>query len=297
MTPWDGLGKSFTSYILPLDALRQIHGDYSVEAAPLVTCDIRNKDVELVPSKLRAIRRTDNISRHFGYVSKVWQPIQNTELFDKFTDLVTQHELRVHHAGLLRHGEAAYMLFKVRQDRVWFKEREILLYLLVFNCFDGETAIKVKPIIVAHPGYVTLYKSPKCVKHSSLCNGQFDVNKLLQDSRKVFDDIKNKYLMMFNSGYLLPYQSKEFVSHVFERYASYNRLYKEVERILDLGICQVKSISKANVWDWYCAIMEFVNYHIGNYDQNIRIAKLWFGENHNLCSRALDFACRIVYDA
>ncbi len=152
--PWHGLGTKIPSDLTPEQILIAANLDWTVSARPMYAID-KAKDIR-IPGHSALVRDTDN--QFLSIIGNDWNPVQNKEAFDFFTDFVMKGDMDMHTAGALRNGQMVWALAKIKESFSVFNGDEIESYLLFSNPHEYGRSIDIRftPIRVVCQNTLTL---------------------------------------------------------------------------------------------------------------------------------------------
>ena len=107
--PWHGLGVRVSNDLTPAQMQQKAGLDWSVEKVDAFI----NVGGEQVPTGQQALIRSSDNSI-LTNVGENWNPVQNDEAFDFFSDFVMAGDMEMHTAGSLKNGQVVWALAKVK---------------------------------------------------------------------------------------------------------------------------------------------------------------------------------------
>lgn len=149
--PWHGLGVSVSNDLSPTQMMSKAGLDWSVEKQDLVT----EQGVK-VDGKQALVRSSDN--KVLDVIGKGWNPVQNEEAFNFFSEYVLAGDMEMHTAGSLKGGRMVWGLAKVKESFDILGGDQVDSYLLFSNPHQYGKAIDVRftPIRVVCNNTLTL---------------------------------------------------------------------------------------------------------------------------------------------
>ena len=158
--PWHGLGTKVPHDLSTDEMLKKSGLDWSVEKVPtLVNLPISpDKSGGYQPTGSFALVRSSDNKVLAPSVGQNWNPVQNKEAFDFFSEYVEAGDLEMHTAGSLMDGKMVWALAKVKQSFELFKGDEVENYMLFSNPhqFGKPIDIRMTPIRVVCNNTLTL---------------------------------------------------------------------------------------------------------------------------------------------
>jgi phage/plasmid-like protein (TIGR03299 family) len=137
--PWHGLGTPVSDDMTPQQMMEAAGLDWEVEKVPTFI-DLNGRKIETGQEAL--VRSTDG--KILTQVGKGWNPVQNAEAFDFFTDFVSAGDMVMDTAGSLKEGQIVWAMADVRDGFSLFNGDEVKGYLLFSNPHQYGKAIDVK---------------------------------------------------------------------------------------------------------------------------------------------------------
>ena len=155
--PWHGLGTMLDHPATSAEAIRAAKLDWEVVKQPMF---VRvGDDLRLVKDKF-VMMRADQIKQgpYFGIVSSGYTPLQNSEAFQFFDDIVGEGAAIYHTAGALGDGERIWILARLPENIRVVGDDICKKYLLLSNSHDGQSSVQIKftPVRVVCQNTLTL---------------------------------------------------------------------------------------------------------------------------------------------
>lgn len=161
--PWHGLGVPVSNDLTPQQMQQKAGLDWKVEKQDLVTASGAKVD-----GKQALVRTSDN--KVLDVIGKGWNPVQNDEAFDFFSEYVLAGDMEMNTAGSLRDGNMVWALAKVKDSFTILGEDQVDSYLLFSNPHQYGKAIDVRftPIRVVCNNTLSLSLGQQVEKSVSL---------------------------------------------------------------------------------------------------------------------------------
>ena len=137
--PWHGLGVPVSNDLTPAQMQQKAGLDWNVEKVDAFV-NIGGQQVKTGQQAL--VRTSDNTI--LTNVGEGWNPVQNSEAFDFFTDFVMEGDMEMHTAGSLKNGQIVWALAKVKESFDVFGEDRVDSYMLFSNPHQYGKAIDVR---------------------------------------------------------------------------------------------------------------------------------------------------------
>jgi phage/plasmid-like protein (TIGR03299 family) len=296
-TPWHGLGKRVPADLSPEQMLKAADLDWTVQKVPSFAT-IGDEQVDIGWSALT--RSSDN--KILDVVSNDWNPMQNHEAFEFFSEYCNAGDMEMHTAGSLRDGQIVWALAKVKESFELFKGDRVDSYLLFTNPHKFGQCIDVRftPIRVVCNNTLTLALN----KHTERV--------VKKNHRTVFDASEVKEQLGIATTKLAKYKEmaaflgskryteeklKEYFKEVFPVLA-YNKekgpqrkeLSKSATRALEVMDTQPGAeFARGSWWQAVNAVTYLFDHEIGK-SADTRLQSAWYGQGRTRKLAALESA-------
>lgn len=137
--PWHGLGVKVSNDLSPEDMQKAAGLDWEVKKYTTF-CEVGGKRVKAPQKAL--VRLSDN--KVLTTVGPGWNPVQNAEAFDFFTDFVESGGMEMHTAGSLKEGRMVWALAKVSESFEILGGDRVDSYLLFSNPHQYGKSIDIR---------------------------------------------------------------------------------------------------------------------------------------------------------
>lgn len=153
-TPWHGLGEQVSNDLTPAQMLKKAGLDWQVEKRPMMYKS--GPGFKVVEGKNVLIRSSDE--KVLDVVGSDWNPVQNDDAFEFFSEYVFAGDMEMHTAGSLKGGQMVWALAKVKESFDLFGGDKVDSYLLFSNPHQYGKSIDVRftPIRVVCNNTLTL---------------------------------------------------------------------------------------------------------------------------------------------
>jgi phage/plasmid-like protein (TIGR03299 family) len=160
-TPWHGLGESVSNDLSPTQMMKKAGCDWEVEKRPMMY--IAGNQQKMVVGKKALVRSSDNSL--LDVVGDDWNPIQNKDAFEFFSEYVMAGDMEMHTAGSLKEGRNVWALAKIKDSFTILGDDRVDSYLLFSNPHQYGRAIDIRftPIRVVCNNTLTLSLESKTV--------------------------------------------------------------------------------------------------------------------------------------
>lgn len=135
--PWHGLGVEVSNDLTPEQIMQKAGLDWTVEKEGLVTATGK-----AVPGKQALVRSTDG--KVLDVIGDDWNPVQNSEAFEFFSEYVLAGDMEMNTAGSLKGGKNIWALAKVKESFTILGGDKVDSYLLFSNPHQYGKAIDVR---------------------------------------------------------------------------------------------------------------------------------------------------------
>lgn len=137
--PWHGLGVSVSNDLTPNQMMEKAGLNWTVDK---VDAFVRIGDKEVATGQQALVRSSDN--KILTNVGKDWNPVQNEEAFEFFSEYVLAGDMEMHTAGSLKEGKMVWALAKVKESFDILGGDQVDSYLLFSNPHEYGKSIDVR---------------------------------------------------------------------------------------------------------------------------------------------------------
>lgn len=293
--PWHGLGTPVSDDMTPREMMEVAGLDWSVEKVPTFI-DLNGQKIETGQEAL--VRSTDG--KILTQVGKGWNPVQNAEAFDFFTDFVSAGDMVMDTAGSLKEGQIVWAMADVQDGFSLFNGDEVKGYLLFSNPHQYGKAIDIKFVMerVVCNNTLTVALNEKGmpgvrINHRS----EFDA-----ESVKVALGISQEKIAKFKDAAEF-LGSKRYDDEMLKRFMAKvfgesTRDDKLLSRTAEQAMEYVENQPGDNFrpgtwWNAYNAVTYMADHKLGR-TADTRMASAWFGTNAKRKVDALDAAIEMA---
>lgn len=293
--PWHGLGTPVSDDMTPQQMMEVAGLDWSVEKVPTFI-DYNGQQVETGQEAL--VRSTDG--KILTQVGKGWNPVQNSEAFDFFTDFVSAGDMVMDTAGSLKEGQIVWAMADVRDGFSLFNGDEVKGYLLFSNPHQYGKAIDIKFVMerVVCNNTLTVALNEKGmpgvrINHRSVFDPEM-VKQTLGLSHNKIEKFKEAAEFLGSKRYddamLQRFMAKVFGESTMEGKV----LSRTAEQAMEFVENQPGDHFRPGTW-WnaYNAVTYMADHKLGRTADN-RMASAWFGGNAKRKVDALDVAIEMA---
>lgn len=298
--PWHGLGTEIPSDLSP-EAVMKIAGlDWTVEKHPLFA-EINGQKIK---TKSQALVRSSD-QKILSIVTDSWNPVQNSEAFDFFSEFIHAGDMEMNTAGSLYGGRNVWALAKMKDSFFdIFKGDVTEGYLLFSNPHQFGKAIDIRFVA----------ERVVCQNTLTMALGEMSSNAVRMSHRNEFDASKVKEMMGIATDKLAKYKematflgSKQYTKETVVDY--FNRIFpmttdkKKVEgelasraskKVYELLETQPGAEYAPNSWWQALNAVTFYNTHEVGRNQENRLNSQWFGGSKDRNIQALNLAVKMA---
>lgn len=293
--PWHGLGTPVGDDMTPRQMMEAAGLDWGVEK---VDTFIRYKGDNVATGQQALVRSTDG--KILTQVGPGWNPVQNEEAFEFFTEFVSGGDMIMDTAGSLKGGRLVWALADVKDGFSLFNGDEVKGYLLFSNPHIYGKSIDIK-----------------FVMERVVCNNTLTValNEVGQPSvrvnhRSVFDAGRVKEILGLGHNKIEKFKeaagflgSKRYTDEQLTQFFGvvFGKSTKEKEE-LARNAKEAMSIvenqpgdhfAPGTWWNAYNAVTYMTDHKLGR-SADTRMASAWFGGNAKRKVDALDLALEMA---
>jgi phage/plasmid-like protein (TIGR03299 family) len=286
--PWHGLGVPVSNDLTPAQMMKKAGLDWTVEQIDSYVM-VGDKQV---PTGMKAlVRSSDN--KVLTNIGQVWNPVQNEDAFNFFSEYVMKGDMEMHTAGSLKGGQLVWALAKVKESFDLFGGDTVESYLLFSNPHKYGFSIDVRftPIRVVCNNTLSLSleaKAERSVKvgHRTEFNAN-EVKKALGIASAKLHEYKDMAEFLGSKRYSID-SLVEYYNTVFPRTAdkrvqnqklSVETLSKNAKAAFDA--IEQQPGAKYAEGSWWQAFnsVTYVTDHLQGRNADNRLYSSWFGGN------------------
>ena len=296
-TPWHGLGTKVEPDLSPIQIMSKAGLDWSVEKEAMTTAS----GIE-IEGKKALVRSSDK--KVLDVVGDGWNPVQNKDAFEFFSEYTLAGDMEMHTAGSLKGGQMVWALAKVKESFDILGGDQVDSYLLFSNPHKYGKAIDVRftPIRVV------------CNNTLSMSLGQNVANSVTMNHRNEFNPDMVKEQMGIASEKFAKYKematflsTKKFSMDALVQYYNevFPRTYQgkkdvQVKTFADLSSNGQKAHSfletqpgahfgEGSWWQALNSVTYLTDHKMGR-EVDSRLSSAWFGANQTRKIRAVEKA-------
>lgn len=304
--PWHGLGTPVSNDLTPHQMMVKAGLDWEVKKVPLVSeMTVDGVKHRLKSDKMSLVRVGKGKPKILTTVGKDWNPVQNAEAFDFFSEFVLAGEMEMNTAGSLKGGTQVWALAKVQESFELFGGDKVDSYLLFSNPhqYGKSVDIRFTPIRVVCNNTLTLSLGKHSqVSYKSGHRTEFDPEHV-KETLGIANKRLKKYKEMAEFLGSKPVTAEallEYYATVFPKTSG----DKEVKSITDLSRnAQLAyesletqpgaEFAKGSFWQAFNSVT-FVTDHLQGRSAESRLYNQWFGGNQARKVTALNKAMEMA---
>jgi len=298
--PWHRLGTKVSNDLTPVQMQEAAGLDWEVGKYTLAA-EFNGKRVK--SDKMALIRKSDG--KILDTVGKEWNPVQNSEAFEFFSEFVLAGDMEMHTAGSLRGGQMVWALAKVKESFTVNGDDRVESFLLFSNPHQYGKSIDVRftPIRVVCNNTLSFALKGRAgykTGHRTVFNPE-EVKETLGIASEKF--AKYKELAEFLSSKKFSVDSLlDYYANVFPRTSgkkvTENVKREDLSRNAELAHSLLEKQPGAEYapGSWWQAFnsVTYLTDHLHGRNEDNRLYSNWFGGNQNrkveAMKKAIEFA-------
>ena len=301
--PWHGLGVPVSNDLTPVQMMQKAGVDWTVHECESFV----EFNGERVPTGMKSLVRSTD-ARVLTNVGADWNPVQNEQAFEFFSEYVFAGDMEMHTAGSLRDGQMVWALAKVKDSFELFGGDTVESYLLFSNPHQYGKSIDVRftPIRVVCNNTLSLSLSMQAERQVKVGHRvEFNPGEVkealgiasekLATYREMAEYLGSK---RFSMDKLIEYYNTVYPrtsdKRVQDKKLSVDTLSRNAKQCLDVLETQPGAeFAEGSWWQAYNSVT-FVTDHIQGRNADNRLYSSWFGGNQarkkNALETAIEFA-------
>lgn len=298
--PWHGLGTPVSNDLTPVQMMQKAGLDWEVRKVP----SFIEVDGERVATGQESLIRTSDNSI-LTNVGSGWNPVQNEEAFEFFSEFVLAGDMEMHTAGSLNNGKMVWALAKVKESFDILGGDQVDSYLLFSNphLYGKSIDVRFTPIRVVCNNTLSMSLAQRAVNqvkvgHRSQFNAD-EVKAQLGLAHEKFTQYKEVAELLSKKQFKMD-ELINYYNEVFPRtYQPKNKQVK-VEKIEDLtknaqaafAVLETQpgaEFGKGSWWQAFNSVTYLTDHAMGS-SQDKRLESAWFGQNQARKVKAIEKA-------
>ena len=301
--PWHGLGVPVSNDLTPVQMMEKAGVDWTVHECESF---VEFNDQKISTGMKSLVRSTDG--KVLTNVGADWNPVQNEQAFEFFSEYVFAGDMEMHTAGSLRDGQMVWALAKVKDSFELFGGDQVESYLLFSNPHQYGKSIDVRftPIRVVCNNTLSLSLSMQAERQVKVGHRvEFNPGEVkealgiasekLATYREMAEYLGGK---RFSMDKLIEYYNTVYPrtsdKRVQDKKLSVDTLSRNAKQCLDVLETQPGAeFAEGSWWQAYNSVT-YVTDHIQGRNADNRLYSSWFGGNQarkkNALETAIEFA-------
>lgn len=298
--PWHKLGTPIGDDMTPFEIMKVAGLDWTVSKADTFA-KVLNEDgsIKYTSTGTQALIR-DTDGKVLTQVGKNWNPVQNIEAFEFFTEFVENGDMQMDTAGSLKGGQIVWALADVKESFTLFGGDQVKGYLLFSNphVYGKTVDIRFCAERVVCNNTLTMALNERGqpsvkVNHRS----QFDaerVKEILGMSHNKLEKFKETAEFLGSKQYNQSTLEKYF-GHIFGMSSKEDKkLSRTAEEVMGIVTIQPGAeYRKGSYWQMFNAVTYATDHQLGR-SADSRMNSAWFGTNAKRKLDALDLAVEMA---
>ena len=298
--PWHGLGVAVSNDLTPAQMMKKAGLDWTVDKRPLYYNSLDNSHE--VSGRQALVRSSDNTI--MDIVGQDWNPVQNEEAFEFFSEYVLAGDMQMSTAGALFGGSKIWALAKVKESFDVLPGDQIDSYLLFSNPHQYGKSIDVRftPIRVVCSNTLSMSLSGSStnavkVNHRNEFNPDMVKDQLGIASSK-FAQYKEVAQFLASKRFSVD-SMLEFYSSVFPHASrktpeTVEQLSKPAKGCYEVLETQPGAEhAEGSFWQLINSVTFYTDHQAGR-NANNRLNSAWFGANATRKNQAMDKAIELA---
>jgi len=310
--PWHGLGVPVSNDLTPAQMMQKAGLDWTVEKVPTYARvgDTVLSQIEIPTGVEALVRSSDN--KVLTQVGENWNPVQNEEAFEFFSEYVLAGDMEMHTAGSLKGGQMVWALAKIKESFDILGGDQVDSYLLFSNPHQYGKSIDVRftPIRVVCNNTLTMSLGQQVansckMNHRSEFNPQ-KVKEALGIAHEKFDQYKEMAEFLAKRRFTMD-SLIQYYNEVFPRTYTGKKSPDNVQQFEDLTTNAKKAFEVLETQpgaefaegSWWQALnsVTYLTDHIMGREADSRLTSAWFGSNQTRKQRAVEKAVEFAVAA
>lgn len=289
--PWHGLGVPVEDDMSPQEMMKVAGLDWTVSKVDTFF-EYTGKQI---PTGIQALIR-DSDGKMLTQVGPGWNPVQNKDAFDFFTDFVHKGQMMMDTAGSLRGGRLVWALADVKDGFTIFGGDEVKGYLLFSNPHMYGNTIDVKfvleRVVCNNTLTVALNERGQAsvkINHRAIFDAE-RVKEILGISHNKVEKFQERAEFLGTKRYTAD-DLKVYFGAVFGKSAKDpNELSRTAEQAMEYVENQPgDKFRPGTMWNMYNAVTYMCDHKLGR-SNDTRLTSAWFGNNAKRKLTALNLA-------
>jgi phage/plasmid-like protein (TIGR03299 family) len=298
--PWHNTGKKVLPDLTPEQMLDEADLNWTVDKQPLFYPNAEG-EMTRVPGRTALVRSDDG--KILTVVGDGWEPNQNIDAFNFFTEFVMEGNMEMHTAGSLRDGKMVWALAKVKDSFTLFKKDRVDSYLLFSNPHEYGRSIDIRftPIRVVCWNTISLALNGKAavgvrLNHTKKFDGDV-VKSTLGIAHQKMDSYKEAAEALSKARYTKETRS-EYINRLFPTSSEDLEKLSRNARIVNAAVDSQPGAEygEGTFWQLFNAVTYAVDHRLGKTESN-RLNSAWYGPGRSKKIEAMNVALEMAQAA
>jgi phage/plasmid-like protein (TIGR03299 family) len=289
--PWHGLGVPVGDDMTPEEMMDAAGLNWEVSKVPSF---IEINGEKIMTGQETLVRNTDN--KILTHVGKGWNPVQNSEAFEFFSDFVSKGDMIMDTAGSLKEGQIVWALADLKDGFSLFNGDEVKGYLLFSNPHMYGKSIDIRFVATR----------VVCNNTLTMALGENSQAGVRINHRSQFNPEKVKEILGLSHGKMEEFKeaaeflgSRQFIQRDMEKYFGIvfgestqenKKLSRTAEQAMEIVETQPGAeFAKGSYWQLLNAVTYMCDHKLGR-SNDTRMANSWYGANRDRKINALNTA-------
>jgi phage/plasmid-like protein (TIGR03299 family) len=293
--PWHGLGVPVGDDMTPEEMMDAAGLNWEVSKVPSF---IEINGEKIMTGQETLVRNTDN--KILTHVGKGWNPVQNSEAFEFFSDFVSKGDMIMDTAGSLKEGQIVWALADLKDGFSLFNGDEVKGYLLFSNPHMYGKSIDIRFVATR----------VVCNNTLTMALGENSQAGVRINHRSQFNPEKVKEILGLSHGKMEEFKeaaeflgSRQFIQRDMEKYFGIvfgestqenKKLSRTAEQAMEIVETQPGAeFAKGSYWQLLNAVTYMCDHKLGR-SNDTRMANSWYGANRDRKINALNTAIEMA---
>ena len=293
--PWHGLGVPVGDDMTPEEMMDAAGLNWEVSKVPSF---IEINGEKIMTGQETLVRNTDN--KILTHVGKGWNPVQNSEAFEFFSDFVSKGDIIMDTAGSLKEGQIVWALADLKDGFSLFNGDEVKGYLLFSNPHMYGKSIDIRFVATR----------VVCNNTLTMALGENSQAGVRINHRSQFNPEKVKEILGLSHGKMEEFKeaaeflgSRQFIQRDMEKYFGIvfgestqenKKLSRTAEQAMEIVETQPGAeFAKGSYWQLLNAVTYMCDHKLGR-SNDTRMANSWYGANRDRKINALNTAIEMA---
>ena len=293
-TPWHGLGTKVAPDLSPIQIMSKAGLDWTVEKETMTTAS----GVE-IEGKKALVRSADN--KVLDVVGDNWNPVQNEQAFEFFSEYTLAGDMEMHTAGSLKDGQMVWALAKTKESFELFNGDVTDNYFLFTNPhqFGKSINIRMTPIRVVCNNTLTLSLSQDTDKMVTVNHRKAFDPAMVKEQMGIAKEKMEQYKSMaaFLGGKratgdnVIQYFNEVFGSPAKEKVDGAMPFTSRNSKLAfeNLDVHPGAEFAQGSWWTAFNSVTNMTD-HLQGRSNDGRLQSAWYGRNRKVKLNALDKA-------